>query len=97
MLRFIYICRILIEADVLDITASEALLRNRNITRRKGRVVLKRSIGTTLLTKGLEFDNVVILNAQDFNDPKHLYVALTRCSKRLIVITNNPILHPYAI
>lgn len=91
------ICHILIEADVLGITASEALLRNRNITRRKGREVLKRSIGTTLLTKGLEFDNVVILNAQDFNDPKHLYVALTRCSKRLLVITDNPILHPYAI
>jgi DNA helicase-2/ATP-dependent DNA helicase PcrA len=49
------------------------------------------------LTKGLEFDNVVILNAQDFNDPKHLYVALTRCCKRLVVITDNPFLHPYAI
>lgn len=90
------ICQILFEADMLGLTSSEALLRNRNLLRRKGRKIIKKSIGTTLLTKGLEFDHVVVLNAQEFKDPRHLYVALTRSCKRLVVITNNPILHPYS-
>lgn len=89
------VVQVLVEADKLGLTATEALARNRNIARRSGRVLAKKSIGTTLLTKGLEFDNVVVLNAHQFDDPRHLYVALTRCCKRLVVITNNPILHPY--
>jgi len=89
------ICQILYEADTLGLTSSESLLRNRNLLRRKGRKVIKKSIGTTLLTKGLEFDHVVVLNAQDYKDPRHLYVALTRSCKKLVVITDNPILHPY--
>lgn len=87
--------RVLIEASKLGLTATEALARNRNIVRRSGRSLTKKSIGSTLLTKGLEFDNVVVLNAHQFDSPKHLYVALTRCCKRLVVITNNPVLHPY--
>lgn len=50
---------------------------------------------TTLLTKGLEFETVVVLNAHKFTCPKNLYVALTRASKRLIVFTNNFELSPY--
>lgn len=87
--------RVLIDANKLGLTATEALLRNRNIVRRSGRALTKKSIGTTLLTKGLEFDNVVVLNAHMFDSPRHLYVALTRCCKRLVVTTNNPVLHPY--
>lgn len=56
---------------------------------------MQKSIGTTLLTKGLEFCDVVVLNAQQINDPKHLYVALTRCSERFVVISNSAVLHPY--
>lgn len=89
------IVQVLIEADKLGLTATEALARNRNIARRSGRPLTKKSIGTTLLTKGLEFDNVVVLNAQQFENPRHLYVALTRCCKRLVVITDSPVLHPY--
>lgn len=85
----------LIEADRLGLTASEAIVRNRNLIRRKGRKVSKNSIGTTLLTKGLEFDNVLVLNAQDIKDPRHLYVALSRCRRRLVVITDRYVLHPY--
>ena len=88
--------RVLIDAGRMGVSATETLIRNRNIARRRGRKVMKKSIGTTLLTKGLEFDNVVILNAQLFNDPRHLYVAFTRCCKRLVVIANNPVLHPYS-
>lgn len=85
----------LVDADRLGISASEAIVRNRNILRRKGRKISERSIGNTLLTKGLEFNIVVVMNAQDIHDPRHLYVALTRCCCRLVVISDSPILHPY--
>lgn len=89
------VVQVLVEANKLGLTATEALARNRNIARRSGRPLTKKSIGTTLLTKGLEFDNVVVLNAHQFDSPRQLYVALTRCCKRLVVITKNPVLHPY--
>lgn len=82
-------------AYVDDITVYDAMRKNRDILRRVGRKVKGKSIGTTLLTKGLEFDTVIVLNANLFQDPKHLYVALTRASKKLIVITQHPILNPY--
>lgn len=85
----------LVDADKLGLTAMEAIVRSRNILRKKGRKITQKSIGTTLLTKGLEFDTVVILNAHLFTDPRHLYVALTRCCKRLVVISNSAVLHPY--
>jgi len=67
----------------------------RNAKRRMGRKIKGKCIGTTLLIKGLEFDAVAILNAHKFSDPKNLYVALTRASRRLIVFTNNKVLSPY--
>ncbi len=72
----------------------ECMCDRRNHIRRIGRKVYGRCIGTTLLTKGLEFDLVVILNAHEFKCHKNLYVALTRASKRLIVCTNSAILQP---
>ena len=66
----------------------------RNKLRRVGRKVFGRCLGTTLLTKGLEFENVVVLNAHEFKCPKHLYVALTRASKRLVVISEKHTLQP---
>lgn len=71
------------------ISVYEAMVITRNKTRRMGRRVRGRCIGTTLLTKGLEFDVVVVLNAHKF-DKKNLYVALTRARKRLIVCTEKP-------
>lgn len=88
------ICQTLREADRLGISATKSIERNRNILRQKGRKIQGRGIGTTLLTKGLEFDTVVVLNAHRFTDKRHLYVALTRCCKRLIIISNSPILNP---
>jgi DNA helicase-2/ATP-dependent DNA helicase PcrA len=76
-------------------TIYESMKRNRDVLRRVGRNIKGRCIGTTLLTKGLEFDVVILLNAHLFSSPKHLYVALTRASKKLIVISQNPILDPY--
>jgi len=74
------------EANNLDITVLEAMRRNRNNMRTVGRKMYGKFIGTTLLTKGLEFDVVIILDVNKFNDCKNLYVALSRCTTRLIVL-----------
>ena len=73
----------------------DAMIEQRNTVRRMGRKIDGQCIGTTLLTKGLEFDNVVIINANEFTCPKHLYVALTRSCKRLFIFSENKILSPY--
>ncbi|MFV1977526.1 MAG: hypothetical protein ACC651_17435 [Candidatus Scalindua sp.] len=51
-----------------------------------GRKIKGKCIGTTLLTKGLEFDTVAILNARKFDCPKNLYVALTRFDRLKIEV-----------
>lgn len=87
-------CKVLEESEHDGISVFEAMVNKRNHIRRAGRKIFGKCIGTTLLTKGLEFDTVAILNAHKFNCPKHLYVALTRASKRLVIFTENKILHP---
>lgn len=88
-------CKALEDAELQNISVLESMNNKRNLTRRVGRKIYGRCIGTTLLTKGLEFDTVAILNAQKFECPKHLYVAITRASKRLIIFTNKMSLNPY--
>lgn len=75
-------------------SVNEGMRSFRNQIRRNGRKIHGRCIGTTLLTKGLEFDTVIILDAHKFEAPKHLYVALTRASKRLIVVSSKSKLSP---
>jgi DNA helicase-2/ATP-dependent DNA helicase PcrA len=75
------------EAEQSSISVYEAMKKRRNTIRRSGRKIHGKCIGTTLLTKGLEFDTVAILDAHRFECPKHLYVALTRCCKKLIIFT----------
>jgi DNA helicase-2/ATP-dependent DNA helicase PcrA len=72
----------------------QAMIEKRNSVRIVGRKVFGRCIGTTLLTKGLEFDTVVLLNAHQFTCPKNLYVALTRACRQLIVFSATPDLKP---
>lgn len=79
--------RALKEAGQSNISVYEAMKKSRNTIRRSGRKIHGKCIGTTLLTKGLEFDTVAILDAHRFECPKHLYVALTRCCKKLIIFT----------
>jgi len=81
--------RALKESGQSNISVYEAMTKSRNTIRRSGRKVHGKCIGTTLLTKGLEFDTVVILDAHRFECPKHLYVALTRCCKKLIIFTES--------
>lgn len=83
------------EADANGTSVQKAMENKRNKLRQVGRKVYGRCLGTTLLTKGLEFDNVVVIDAHKFECPKHLYVALTRASKRLIVISESNTISPY--
>jgi DNA helicase IV len=86
----------LTNSDLEGKSVFEAMKDQRNIIRRMGRKIDGKCIGTTLLTKGLEFDTVAVLDADKFDNPKHLYVALTRCCKRLIIFTSKNILSPYS-
>ena len=50
-------------------------------------------IGTTLLVKGLEFDHAIVLDAASLSR-KELYVALTRGSRSLTIISTTESLNP---
>lgn len=67
----------------------QSMVSHKNVIRRIGRKINGKCIGTTALTKGLEFDTVAILDAHEFICPKNFYVAITRASKRLIIFTKN--------
>lgn len=84
------------DAEQNQSTVYDAMVSRRNTIRKMGRKVYGKCLGTTLLTKGLEFDTVVIMNIHKFTCPKNLYVALTRASKRLIIFTSNRTLAPYS-
>ncbi len=92
---FTTVCRAVEEAYYENTTIIESMGNKRNQLRRIGRKVFGRCVGTTLLTKGLEFETVIVLNAHKFACPKHLYVSLTRASKKLIVFTENCVLNPH--
>ncbi|MEO4956135.1 3'-5' exonuclease, partial [Bacteroides uniformis] len=76
------------KAQIDNISISEAIKYNREVLRQVGRKVEGKCIGTTLLTKGLEFDTVIVLNFQDFEDKNNFYVAITRACKKLILVGN---------
>ena len=70
-------------------TIIERMAQNRNKVRIVGRKVDGKCIGTTLLTKGLEFEDVIVIDAHKIEDKENLYVAMTRASKRLIVMSES--------
>ncbi|WP_082864634.1 UvrD-helicase domain-containing protein [Caballeronia temeraria] len=69
--------------------AIQARERNRQLCRPLGR----RAVGSTLLLKGLEADVAVILEPERMT-AQHLYVALTRGAKRVVVCSATPLLTP---
>lgn len=73
----------------------EEMCQIRNKKAIVGKKIKGKYIGTTLLTKGLEFKNVVILDAQYFKDPKNFYVAISRAQAHLLVFSSKSIIHPY--
>lgn len=76
-----------------SLSFSDAAIYIREQNRLVGRPLPKRAVGSTLLLKGLEAEAAVILSA-DTLDARNLYVAMTRGSKRLIICSASPILHP---
>ncbi len=72
---------------------AEAAIRAREDNRMVGRVLPERAVGSTLLLKGLEAEVAVILDA-DGMDMAHLYVAMTRGSRKLVICSRSNTLRP---
>lgn len=72
-----------------NISVYKSMQNMKNRIRRSGRKIHGKCIGTTLLTKGLEFDTVIILDAHRFEDSKNFYVAISRACKNLIIFTKH--------
>ena len=89
------LCAALEKAEYKKISVLEAMKEVRNSKRRNGRKIYGKCIGTTLLTKGLEFQTVAILDAHNFKCRKNFYVAISRACKRLVIFTENKRLSPY--
>lgn len=66
----------------------------RTRARHRGRHTQRRTIGTPLLVKGLEFDHAVLLWEPDHLSVQGLYVALTRASKSLTIVSRSRTLVP---
>ena len=67
----------------------EAMVKTKNHIRRNGRKIYGKCFGTTLLTKGLEFDAVILLYADKIEDKRNFYVAISRACKNLIIFTES--------
>ncbi|TFW57610.1 DNA helicase UvrD [Bradyrhizobium sp. MOS001] len=88
--------RALNEADSASLTSlHDAALRAREQNRMGGRSLPKRGVGSTLTLKGLEAEVAVILDVSQMS-ASHLYVAMTRGSKSLIICSKSKKLHPVA-
>lgn len=70
----------------------EAAYAARYKTRVNGRSPESRIISRTLLIKGLEFDHAIVLNADKLQNRENLYVAITRGSKSLTVLSQSPVI-----
>ncbi len=70
-------------------TLAEATVLERERNRHEGRQMARRAIGSTLLLKGLEAEVAVIPNPETM-DARHLYVAMTRGSARLVICSATP-------
>ena len=85
----------ILEADSNNTTIYQAMCSIRNNKSILGYKPPNKCIGTTLITKGLEFDVVVLLNADKFKDPKNFYVAISRACKKLYIVSPTKQLYPY--
>jgi hypothetical protein len=64
----------------------------RNRLRYLGRKSRKKLLSRTLLVKGLEYEHVIIANADAIGHHKHLYVAMTRPRKTLTILSASPVI-----
>jgi len=82
--RFLSVLRMHVDSDGATLVEAGKLYQRE--MRHSGRPISHRKlIGTTLLVKGLEYDHVIIVDA-DALDAKDLYVAMTRGSKSITII-----------
>jgi hypothetical protein len=65
----------------------DAVAAIRARARHRGRLVPWRTVGTTLLLKGLEFDHAMVLDGDEFSR-NELYVAITRGARSLTVLSS---------
>lgn len=72
----------------------DAVAAARTRARHRGRQMHRRTIGTPLLVKGLEFDHAVLLWEPNHLSVQGLYVALTRGSKSLTIVSRSRTLMP---
>lgn len=79
----------IMQAESEGISLHTAMEKHRTRIRHLGRRIEGKCIGTTLLTKGLEFDTVILMNADKFQDQRHFYVAISRACRRLVFITDS--------
>jgi len=84
--RFLHVLKIHIDGEASTLLESAHVYQRE--FRYSGRPIRHtKLIGTTLLVKGLEYDHAIILDADSLG-MKELYVAMTRGSKSLTIITN---------
>lgn len=81
------LCHCMRESMENNRSVEESMRTFRNVIRCNGQHIKGRCYGSTLLTKGLEFDVVIIRNAHLFQDAKNFYVAISRACRKLIVLT----------
>lgn len=62
-----------------------------NKMRHAGRRLAQRSVGSTLLVKGLQFDHAIIVAPEKLSR-NDLYVALTRASRTITIVSPTPLL-----
>jgi DNA helicase-2/ATP-dependent DNA helicase PcrA len=85
--------RMLLMCDVPNgPTPLDAATEVREQARLIGRPLSRRTVGSTLLLKGLEGDLSVILNPE-LMDSQHLYVAMTRGARGLVICSSSPVLN----
>lgn len=87
----IYKCFDIAQTNSLSMFESMKLLKTR--VRHQGRDIEGKCFGTTLLTKGLEFDTVILWDVHKFEDAKNFYVAISRARKKLILITESVLIN----
>lgn len=75
-------------------TLTDAIWDVQNRIRHTGRSIGKRSIGSTLLVKGLEFEHVVIIHADNMSR-KDWYVALTRATNSVTILSPSEKFSPH--
>lgn len=80
--------------DDAELSLTDAASKFQTEFRHSGRPVRHpKVVSTTLLMKGLEFDHAIVLDSASLSKTD-LYVALTRGSKSLTIITSDPVLKP---